>query len=212
MNILLIGAGGNAGSRILKEALGRGHKVTALARTPEKISEKHPALTVVPGTVQQPGDAGKGVHSEKFDVVISAVSPPFHTPEELSDITSRTIDLTKAVKAKRFLMVGGAGSLFVAPGVQLVDTDSFPQEWKHIAYAHRDALKVLESSDVSWTYFSPAALFVPGEKTGKFRLAENQLVSNEKRESSISFEDYAVAMINEAETPQFERKQFSIGY
>jgi putative NADH-flavin reductase len=110
------------------------------------------------------------------------------------------------------LVVGGAGSLEVAPGVQLVDTPNFPQEWKGIALAHRDVLPILKASDLEWTYLSPAALIQPGERTGKFRLGGTQMVTDEKGESRISAEDFAVALVSELETPKHVRQQFTLGY
>jgi putative NADH-flavin reductase len=109
-------------------------------------------------------------------------------------------------------MVGGAGSLEVAPGVQAVDTPEFPPAWMAIALAHRDALQVLKGSDMDWTYFSPAALIEPGERTGKFRLGGTRLVANDRGESKISAEDYAVALVDELENPRRVRQQFTVAY
>jgi putative NADH-flavin reductase len=113
---------------------------------------------------------------------------------------------------RRFLMVGGAGSLEVAPGLQLVDAPDFPAAWKGIALAHRDALNVLKGSDLDWTSLSPAALIEPGVRTGKFRLGTDQLVMDDKGESKISAEDFAVAAVDELEKNAHVRQRFTLGY
>ena len=151
------------------------------------------------------------------DVLVSSCSPPKDDPRQAID-SVRT--LTEAVTAAgnaanrriRLIMVGGAGSLEIAPGVQLVDTPNFPEAWKPIATAHRDALAALRTTSIDWTYFSPAGFIQPGERTGKFRLGTEQLVTDSKGESKISAEDYAVALVNEIEKPQFIRKRFTAAY
>jgi putative NADH-flavin reductase len=111
------------------------------------------------------------------------------------------------------LVVGGAGSLEVESGGQLVDTPQFPAEYKPEASAGRDFLQVLRSEqELDWTFLSPSALFVPGERTGKFRLGEDQLLVDDSGESKISFEDYAIALIDELMTPQHSRQRFTVGY
>ena len=109
-------------------------------------------------------------------------------------------------------MVGGAGSLEVAPGMQLMDAPDFPEMWKPYAIAHRDALAVLRSANVDWTNFSPVALIEPGECTGKFRLAKDTLVTDSKGEGRISAEDYAVALVDELERPQYIRQRLTVAY
>ena len=113
---------------------------------------------------------------------------------------------------RRFIMVGGAGSLEVAPGMQLMDAPDFPEMWKPYAIAHRDALAVLRSANVDWTNFSPVALIEPGECTGKFRLAKDTLVTDSKGEGRISAEDYAVALVDELERPQYIRQRLTVAY
>jgi putative NADH-flavin reductase len=109
-------------------------------------------------------------------------------------------------------MVGGAGSLEVAPGVQLVDTPNFPAEFKGIAIAHRDALELLKSSKLDWTSASPAAYIHPGERTGRFRLATDQLITDEKGQSEISAEDFAIAVADEVENPRHIRQRFTAAW
>ena len=156
--------------------------------------------------VAQVADAVRGA-----DAVISAYGPGLNSPDDLVGATERlAAGVSKAVC--RSLMVGGAGSLEVAPGVQLIDSGFLPDAWKPIALAHRDALEILKASDLDWTSLCPAAYFEPGQRTAVFRLGKDNLVSTEKGESRISMEDYAIAMVDELETHAHPRERFSVGY
>ncbi|QWG23707.1 NAD(P)-dependent oxidoreductase [Bradyrhizobium sediminis] len=202
MKIALIGATGNAGSRILAELSRRGHAVTAIARHPEKI----PALAgVTPLKADANDAAGLAAALRGHDAVISSVHFTASDPRKL-------IEAVHAAGVGRYLVVGGAGSLEVAPGVKLIETPEFPAIYKAEAAAGGVFLDLLrKETRLDWTFLSPSALFVPGERTGKFRLGGDQLLSNEKG-SSISFEDYAVAMADEIEKPAHSRKRFTVGY
>jgi len=208
MKIVLYGASGTIGSRILRELLARGHAVTAVVRDPSKISE--PQAVVRAGNVLDPASVAATVAGA--DAAISAFAPPADDTAKLVDAARSLVSGLQKAGISRFLMVGGAGSLRVATGGQLVDTPDFPPGWKGIALAHRDALEVLRESDLDWTSFSPAALIEPGERTGKFRLGKDDLVTDEKGESRISAEDYAVAMADKLESPRHVRQRFTIGY
>ncbi len=197
------------GSRVVDELLRRGHSVTAVVRHPEKV-KAHAKVEAVAGDITDAADVAAAVQSA--DAVVSAYSPPQTNPGELVDATRSLLAGLKEAGVRRLIVVGGAGSLEVAPGVQLVDTPGFPEMWKSIALTHRDALAVLKESELEWTYFSPAALIEPGLRTGKFRLGGTRLVSSDKGESRISVEDYAVALVDELEQPEFVSKQFTIGY
>jgi hypothetical protein len=120
------------------------------------------------------------------------------------------IDAVKRSGAKRLIVVGGAGSLEVAPGIQLVDTADFPATWRDLALAHRDALNVYHDSDVNWTYLSPAAFIEPGVRTGGYQLGTDKLLFGSDGKSYISDEDFAVAMLDEVESPKFERQRFTV--
>lgn len=202
MKIALIGATGNAGTRILNELTRRGHAVTAIVRNPEKVPT-HPQVTAKKGDVyDQPGLATllKG-----HDVVISSVHFAASDPKKL-------IEAVRASGVKRYLVVGGAGSLEVAPGKKLIDTPEFPALYKAEAAAGGVFLDLLRpEKELEWTFLSPSAMFVAGERTGKFRLGTDQLLTNDKG-SSISFEDYAIAMVDEIEKPQHVRRRFTVGY
>ncbi|WP_462380981.1 NAD(P)-dependent oxidoreductase [Pseudomonas sp. Marseille-QA0892] len=201
-NIALIGASGAAGSRILKELSDRGHRITAIARNPERIAP-------LPGVTAASGDAGdlQGLPSllRGHDAVVSAANFTSTDPKTL-------IEAVRASGVPRYLVVGGAGSLEVAPGQRVIDLPDFPDDYKEEASRGADFLAQLEQeSALDWTFLSPSAEFVPGERTGTFRLGKDTLLSNDEG-SRISFEDYAVAMVDEIERPAHSRQRFTVGY
>jgi uncharacterized protein len=209
MKVVLFGASGMIGSRILDELVRRGHAVIAVARHPEKVQAAN-GVKAVSGDVTDP--AGVAAIAKGADAVVSAYAPPRSDPAKILDATRALLAGLEQAGVRRLIAVGGAGSLEVAPGVQLVDTPEFPSGWMAIALAHRDVLPILKQSDLDWTYFSPAALIEPGVRTGKFRLGGTRLVANDRGESRISAEDYAVALVDELENPQNIRKQFTAAY
>ena len=202
MKVALIGASGNAGSEILGELSRRGHQVTAIARNVEKIA-------ALPGVVAKAGDANDKAGLSRLltghDAVVSSVHFTASDPDIL-------IAAVRESGVKRYFVVGGAGSLEVAPGVRLIDTPQFPAAYKAEAAAGGVFLdKLMAAGDLEWTFLSPAAMFVPGPRTGKFRLGLDQLLVGEKG-SEISFADYAIAVVDELEAPRHIRQRFSIGY
>ena len=202
MKIALIGASGNAGSRIAAELSARGHEVTAIARNADRIARLRgmTPLAVDIADTDTLVSALKG-----HDAIVSSVHFTASDPDQL-------IGAAKASGVKRYLVVGGAGSLEVAPGVKLVDTPQFPAQYKEEATKGGVFLdKLLQETDLDWTFLSPSAAFVPGERTGQFRLGQNELLTNEAG-SSISFEDYAVALADEIEMPRHVRQRFTVGY
>ncbi|MCJ2074738.1 NAD(P)-dependent oxidoreductase [Methylobacterium sp. E-016] len=202
MNVALIGATGNAGSRILAELTRRGHAVTAIARNADKVAAL-PGVTAKTGDVFDP--EGLAALLRGHDAVISSVHFTASDPRKL-------IEAVRASGAQRYLVVGGAGSLEVAPGLKVIDTPDFPAEYKAEAAAGGVFLDLLRGeTDLNWTFLSPSAMFVPGERTGRFRLGTDQLLANEQG-SSISFEDYAIALVDELETPKHSRARFTVGY
>ncbi|MBV9063686.1 MAG: NAD(P)-dependent oxidoreductase [Alphaproteobacteria bacterium] len=202
MNVALIGATGNAGSRLLAELNRRGHTVTAVVRHPEKVPAQ-PGVTAKKGDVfDQQGltDLLKG-----HDAIISSVHFTASDPRKL-------LEAVRASGVKRYLVVGGAGSLEVAPGVRLIDTPDFPEAYKGEATAGAAFLDLLRGEpELDWTFLSPSALFVPGERTGKFRLGKDQLLTSEQG-SRISFEDFALALVDELEKSAHCRQRFTVGY
>lgn len=179
MNIALIGATGFVGSAVLEELLRRQHKVTALARNPGKLAARD-GLTVVHADAQDATQVAKAVAGQ--DAVVNAYNPGWTVP----DIHDQFLVGTRAIYAgvkqagvKRLLVVGGAGSLFVAPGVQLVDTPNFPAEYKAGALAAREALNLIRhETTLDWTFLSPPILLAPGERTGQYRLGTDAPLMN----------------------------------
>lgn len=209
MHIVLYGATGKAGSRILAELLSRGHQVTAIVRDPEKLAST-PQLAVVSGDVAS-AEAIAGTIAGA-DAVVSAYAPPPEDTDQLIPVTERFIRAVQQTGVSRLLVVGGAASLEIAPGVSLIASGHVPAAWLPIAVSHAKALDLLRQSSINWTYFSPAAFFEPGDRTGKFRLGKDALIANEQNDSRISMEDYAIALVDELESPKHERMRFTIGY
>jgi putative NADH-flavin reductase len=203
MKIALLGVTGNAGSRLLAELLRRGHQVTGIARNPDKISSE-PGLTLKRGDVNDEAQLSQLLVGH--DAIIHSVMFRSSDPQKV-------LNAMKKAGVKRLLVVGGAGSLTVAPGVQLVDTPEFPDIYRAEALAGREFLNVLRAeSEVDWTFLSPSALFLPGERTGKFRLGTDELLMASDGESRISMEDFAIALVDELENPKHSRQRFTIGY
>jgi putative NADH-flavin reductase len=213
MKIALIGATGFVGSAILKEALDRGHEVTAIVRYPEKV-KSHPKLRSLKGDAYNEDEVARLVAGH--DAVISAFNPGWGHPDIYNQQVKGArsiIDGVKKAGVKRLLFVGGAGSLEVKPGVQSVDLPEFPAEYRQGALATREALNMLrKEGSLEWSFLSPSADLSPGKRTGKFRLGTDQLLRDANGESRISIEDYAMAMIDEVEKPQHIRQRFTVGY
>ncbi|HLV98470.1 MAG TPA: NAD(P)-dependent oxidoreductase [Ktedonobacterales bacterium] len=212
MKIAVFGASGMIGQRVTQEALARGHQVTALVRHPENVTASHPNLTVQTADALDPASVAAAVAGH--DVVVSSISPNSQGPSVLVASAHSLLEGVEQAGVKRLLVVGGAGSLEVAPGLQLVDSPEFPAAWRPGALAHREGLNIYRQSQgqVDWTYFSPANFIAPGERTGAYRTGTEQLVINDKGESRISAEDYAVALVDEIETPRFVRQRFTAAY
>lgn len=213
MKIALIGATGYVGSKILTEALNRGHDVTAIVQHPEKLPQ-HPKLTAKAGSVFD--QAALTELLKGHEAVISAFNPGHANPNLYRDTLEGAPKIFRAVEAAdvpRLLVVGGAASLEVAPGKKLFDTPDFPATYKEVARATGDVLELLKKeASLNWTFLSPSALLVPGQRTGKFRLGDDQLLVDAEGKSHISVEDYAVAMIDELEKPAHKRQRFTVGY
>ncbi|HWW22875.1 MAG TPA: NAD(P)H-binding protein [Edaphobacter sp.] len=208
MNVVVYGATGNSGSEIVKELLARGHKVTGVARHVDKLKDK-PGVTAKTDDLSDVDKIAEIIKGA--DAVVSTYQPPPDKTDALVDVTKRQIEAVKKVGG-RLVVVGGAGLLEVAPGTTLIKSGYLPAEYMPIATSHEKALGVLRASDIDWTYLSPAAYFVPGERTGKFRLGTKELVSDAKGESKISFADYAIALVDELEKPAHRKGSFSVGY
>jgi putative NADH-flavin reductase len=203
MKIAVIGASGNAGSRITAELARRGHAVTAIARHPEKIKA---GANVTPTEGDLMDQSALTRLLAGHDAAISSV-------HFLASDPARLIGAARDSKVGRYLVVGGAGSLEVAPGVRLVTTAGFPVAYKAEAEKGAAFLDLLRAEkELNWTFLSPSALFTAGERTAKFRLGSDQLLTAADGKSWISFEDYAVALADEIERPAHIRKRFTVGY
>lgn len=212
MKIALVGATGFIGSAILKEALARDHQISALVSHPEKLHAA-PGVTAVGTDVRDTQQLTAQLKGH--DAVISAFSghAQANTYDYYMQGIRSIIAATRDAGVPRLLVVGGAGSLEVAPGVLVIDSPDFPAAWKASAEGARDALALLRQESVlNWTMLSPAALIAPGERSGKFRLGTDQLLVDASGESRISVEDYALAMIDELEKPAHARQRFTLAY
>ena len=213
MNIALIGATGFVGSAVLNELLQRGHRVTALARHPDKLAARE-RLTVVRADAQDVAQVAQAVLGH--DAVLSAYNPGWGQPdiyEQYLRGTRAIVAGTRQAGVRRLLVVGGAGSLYVAPGVQLVDTPEFPAEWKQGALGARDALNELgQEAALDWTMLSPPILLQPGERTGQYRLGQDNPLMDGEQPGHISVADLAVALVDELESPRHTRQRFTVAY
>ena len=182
--------------------------MVGLVRHPERFPITHPRLSVASVDLFDTPIINKTLMES--DVVVNA------TGDHSADVHTFFVNSTKALiegvqraGGKRLIVVGGAGSLEVASGVQLVDTPEFPTQFRPTAWAQREILSIYRASTIDWTFFSPSALLAPGKRTGRYRLGTDQLLNNEQGESFISIADYAVALLDEIEEPHFIRQRFT---
>jgi putative NADH-flavin reductase len=215
MHIVLFGAGGNVGQRLVTEALHRNHRVTAVVRDAATMLPQH-NLDVVEGDATDVMSVAQS--SSGADAIVSAISPrPGQDGRSASSLTDAARALIAgAIQAgvKRIVIVGGAGSLEAPPGTQIVDAPDFPAAYKPEALAQRSALDVYrtEAGAIDWTYMSPAAEIHPGSRTGRYRISGDQLLTNDEGKSSITFEDYAVALVDELEKNAHLKQRMSVAY
>ncbi len=219
--VALIGASGFVGSAILRELLDRGYEVEALVNNPEKITIENPALTVKKVDVSDEKTLTEDLRG--FDSVISAYNPGWANPniyEETLTNYPKILDAAKQAGVKRILIVGGAGTLFVRPGVRLIDTGTLPEAWvpgvKSLGEFYLNTL--MNENDIDWIFFSPAGNLGdmgakgPGKRTGVYRLGKDDMIFDKDGNSFISVEDYAKAMVDELTVPAHHKERFTIGY
>ena len=201
--IAIIGATGRAGSQLLEEALRRGHSVTAIARNTDK-------LAVRPGVSVKQVDA---LDAEALQQAISGSDVVISAAHFATLPAEAVINPVKKAGVKRLLVVGGAGSLLLSGGSRVIDSPGFPEEYKAEASAGSVFLDTLrQEKDLDWTFLSPSAEFVETARTGKFRLGQDELLVSSEGRSWISFADFAIALIDEVETPKHSRQRFTVGY
>jgi uncharacterized protein len=198
----------NPGQWITKELLDRGHTVKAVVRTPAKVPQTS-ALTTAQSNLSSVDQIAKSLRGA--DAVVSSYGPAADNTREIVPVTKRIAPAAKQ-NSRRLLVVGGAGSLEVAPGVTLLASGYVPEPFVPITKAHADAFANLKKSDSDWTYFSPTAFFELGERTDKFRLGKDELIADASGTRRISMEDYAIAAVDELEHPARRGSRFTIGY
>jgi putative NADH-flavin reductase len=227
MDIGVLGASGVIGSRVATEARDRGHRVTAFTRSATRIPTEQGTVRWV---VTDPSDATRlAADVAGLDVLVNAINAGDDIPGTIANAdafpaTARTLlAAMQTLPRLRLVVIGGAGSLEVAPGKRVVDLDGFaenlpeslgvPAEYVRVVRAHVEALDLYRLSDRNWTYVSPSAgLVQPGKRTGRFRLGGNQLLVREDDTSDISADDLAVAVLDEIELPRFVQRRFTVGY
>ncbi|MFB7616045.1 NAD(P)-dependent oxidoreductase [Kitasatospora sp. NPDC056181] len=212
MRITVFGATGNVGSRVVAEAVARGHQVTAVLRDPARPHSLPGAATIAIGDARNPEDVARLATGQ--DVVISATRPAPGSEGELATATKGLLAGTAGTGA-RLLAVGGAGSLTLpgGGGATVIDGPDFPPGWLPIALACNEQLALYQAdTEVDWAYLSPAALLEPGERTGCYRLGRDELLVDADGVSAISMEDLAVALLDEAERPAHHRTRFTAAY
>jgi hypothetical protein len=203
MKVAIIGGTGRAGTEISAELARRGHQVTAISRHPEN-AVKVDGVTAVAGDVQHTDALVEAIKGH--DVVVSAVMFSDTDPASL-------VGVVRDSGVPRYLVVGGAGSLEVAPGVALITTPEFPEAYKAEAGKGADFLTYLRGvDDIDWTFLSPSAYFFVGDRKGSFRLGKDELLADADGNSSISYADYAIALVDEIETPKHSKARFTVGY
>lgn len=213
LNLTVFGAAGNVGSRVVAEALSRGHRVTAVVRGKSRLSALHPHANGQPGEAARVADVAR--LSAGRDVVIGATRPPAGQENELVEVARALLAGTTEAKT-RLLLVGGAASLTLpgTSGTRVIDDPAYcPAPWQPIARACLAQLAACRAApDASWTYLSPPALLAPGQRTGRYRVGRDELLVDDRGESGISMEDLAVALLDEAENPRHRQARFTVAH
>jgi len=216
MQLVVFGATGNVGQRVVGEALRRGHEVVGVVRDPEAVQSPDKRVRLVKGDATKADDVARLTRGA--DAVVSAISPrpnPRGLPApSLAENSRALIKGLRDAGVKRVVYVGGASSLEVAPGKALADTPDFPEIYREEAREGREALDIWrkDAKGLDWTYLSPAAEIAPGNRTGKYRTTDDKLLVDDKGRSFITFEDYAAAVLDELEHPQHVAKRFGVAY
>ena len=216
MKLVVFGATGNVGQRVVAEALSRGHEVVGVVRDPDAVQSPDKRVRLVKGDATNADSVAKVTRGS--DAVVSAISPrPNARGLPAPSLAANSHALIKGLRdagVKRVLYVGGASSLEVAPGKALVDAPDFPEAYREEAREGREALGIWrnEGKGLDWTYLSPAAEIAPGKRTGKYRTTDDKLLVDDKGKSFITFEDYAVAVLDELEHPKHVGKRFGVAY
>lgn len=216
MNVALIGASGFVGSAILDELVSRSHQVTAIVRNPEKVKQAE-NVTAVKANALNEEEVAAAVKGH--DVVVNSFNPGWTNPNIYNEFLAGAKAIQQGVRkggVKRLFVIGGGGSLYIAPGQQLVDSPQFPAEYKAGALAARDYLDIIKKEqELEWTFLSPSIEMHPGTsgvRKGSYRTGLDNPVFNGEGRSLISVEDMAIAIVDELEHPQHIRQRFTVGY
>lgn len=212
MDVLLLGASGRIGTRTATELLDRGHTVTGVSRGGSIEGLEDPDLSVRSGDATDPDDVAQ--LAAGHDAVASALGPSRgDDPAILSEMIRAVIEGMREAGVDRLVWTGGAGGLHVAPDTPLIETEAFPDAAKPVAEAAIDAYDIIEDvEDIRWTYLGPAAMIEPGERTGSYRTAPGELVTDEDGESYISMEDFAIALVDELEEDNAVHTYLGVGH
>jgi putative NADH-flavin reductase len=210
MKLTLFGPTGMIGSRILTEALSRGHTLTAITREPSRLGVSHENLEVRAANVLDPDSVAEVIKGQ--DAVLSAIGSSGSSVEVIAQAARSLVEGLPKGGVHRLVVVGGAGVLEVEPGVQFVDSPNFYEPYRPLALVHREAYNLYKASSLDWTFVCPAAEIAPGERTSQFQVDADRLLMNNQGESRISAEDFAIAFMNEVEQPQFIRQRMSVAY
>jgi len=209
--VLILGVSGNSGSKLKCELLSRGYEVKGFTRDSTKV-EPESNLTVLQGDLMTMTVDDFTQLFAGSDIVINAFSPPMNDVQQLVTLVERCLPAVKNAGVHRFIQVGGAGGLYVGPGQLAINQTWFPESLRPIAQAHMDVVDLLKGSDINWTVLTPPAYFASGERTGKYRKDYEKMVTDDRSEAKISFDDYAIALADEIETPTHEHMRFTVGY
>jgi uncharacterized protein len=216
MKIVLFGATGNIGQRVVAEALRRGHEVVGVVRDPSAVQSPDKLVKLLKGDATNADDIARVARGA--DAVVNAISPrPNARGLPAPSLAANSRALIQGLRSgtvKRVLYVGGASSLEVAPGKALGDLPDFPEIYRKEAREGREALDIWrnEAKGLDWTYLSPAAEIAPGKRTGKYRTTDDKFLVDDNGKSFITFEDYAVAVVDELERPRHVGKRFGVAY
>jgi uncharacterized protein len=210
MKLIMFGPTGTIGSRILNEVLQRGHTLTAITRDPARFSVSHKNLTVVAGNALDP--ASVATLAKGHDAVLSAMGPGGSSAETIVQAAQALTDGLSQAGIRRLIVVGGAGTLDVAPGVRLMDSPNFVEEYRPLAIAHLQAYNLYKASNLNWSFVCPAGEIAPGDRTGNFQVGADRLLTNKQGESRISAEDYAIAFMDEVEQSKYIHHRMTVAY
>lgn len=209
MRLVIFGGGGRIGRRVVQEALRRGHEVTAVLRELSRLEMEHPGLRSIVADVASVEAVTRAATGH--DAAVNAIGPGRGGDPGVIVTAARALVAGLIVSGpRRLIVVGGAGTLEIRPGVQRLDTPEFPEAYRPSGYAQREALDLYRASGLDWSYLSPPIIIEPGARTGRYRIGGDQVLFDNQGRSRISMEDYAVALLDELEHPRHVGARFTV--